>query len=77
MRPANVEDAPVTGDITTTQTFAVPPSLQAIGIDVQRGARQRSVITDVDVLFNTSQGLNGLLQTGRIVVERFGFPRPM
>ncbi len=45
--------------------------MRATGIDVQQGATQRSFIRAVDVLFNSEVGLNSLLATGRVAVERF------
>ncbi|MEZ6092529.1 MAG: hypothetical protein R3C05_31880, partial [Pirellulaceae bacterium] len=68
----NLEELSQIADVTTSGTFAEPPSLNATGINVQGGASQRSVITNVDVLFNNTTGVDALLTPGRIVVERFG-----
>ena len=69
----NLEDVPTSGDVTVSNiAFAPPVSLRAFGIDVQGGAKQRSYITNVDLLFNDTNGLAAMLGNGRIVVERFG-----
>ncbi|MFO1001950.1 MAG: hypothetical protein U0936_16565 [Planctomycetaceae bacterium] len=66
----NVEAAPASADVTVTATFA-SLSLTATGIDVQNGARERSYVRYLDVLFSNATGLNALLAAGRVVVERF------
>ena len=64
----NVEAAPVGSDVSLTATFAAA-SLTATGIDVQKGANQRSYVRYLDVLF--SDDPSALLATGRVAVERF------
>ena len=67
----NVEAVPnTTSDVVLTRTFA-NLGLVATGIDVQRGAQQRSYIRYLDVLFSTEDNLSELLALGRVKVERF------
>jgi ELWxxDGT repeat protein len=66
----NVEAAPVSGDVSSTYSFA-SAGLTATAIDVQNGVNQRSYVRYLDVLFSTSTGLDALLATGRVKVERF------
>ena len=65
----NTENAPVTGDVTLTATFATA-GLEATAIDVQKGANQRSFIRYVDVTFNTDAGVSDLNDT-HFRIERF------
>ncbi len=64
----NIEAAPVNADQTITATFS-GASLAAQGIDVQKGANQRSYVRNVDILF--SDDPSDLLDAGRVAVERF------
>jgi titin len=66
----NVEAAPVTADVTVSLAF-VPAGLTATAIDVQNGVSQRSFVRYLDVLFSGDTGLDAMLATGRVVVERF------
>ncbi|MEZ6133641.1 MAG: Ig-like domain-containing protein [Pirellulaceae bacterium] len=68
----NIEPAPRSrnSDVKVTNTFA-NVGLRATGIDVQLGSTQRSYIRNLDVLFNSEAGLDDLLVTGRVAVERF------
>ena len=68
----NTEDAHTAADVTTTATFTAPASFQGTGIDVQLGAKQRSYVRYVDVLFNDATGVNALTQANRVLVEKFG-----
>ena len=67
----NVEDAPATADIVLTRTFEEPAGLQATGIDVQKGANQRSFIRYLDITFSDAAGLQSLLDNNRLRLERF------
>ena len=67
----NTEDAPAVADQVLTRQFDPPAQLQATGIDVQRGANQRSFIQYLDVMFSDNQGLQGLLTNNCIRIERF------
>lgn len=68
---SNVETAPDrTKDVSVVTSFA-DVGLVPTGIDVARGATQRSFIRNLDVLFSNETGLASLLETGRVVVERF------
>ncbi len=58
-----VEPTPATGDVVVNATFAAPSSLNAVGLDVQRGQSQRSFIRNVDIPFNSQTGLQALLDT--------------
>lgn len=69
---ANMEDAHTTADVTVTQTISAPVILQATAIDVQLGAKQRSYVRYVDVLFSTAAGVSDLTQPNRVKVEKFG-----
>ena len=67
----NIEAAPSrSNDQVISATFA-NLGLQAAGIDVQLGAKQRSYIRYLDVLFTSDVALSDLLAAGRVVVERF------
>ncbi len=76
---ANVEAVPAIGDVTVTKAFAAAASLVATGLDVQKGAKQRSYIRNVDLQFNSQTGLQSLLNTvtdgnttnDRITLKRF------
>ncbi|MCA9038430.1 MAG: hypothetical protein KDA91_25065, partial [Planctomycetaceae bacterium] len=67
----NVEDAPESADSVLTRIFAEPAGLQATGIDVQRGANQRSFIRYLDITFSNAAGLQSLLDNNRLRLERF------
>ncbi len=67
----NVEDEPSVADQILTRQFDPPAQLQATGIDVQRGANQRSFIQYLDLMFSDSQGLQNLLTNNRVRIERF------
>ncbi len=68
----NVENAPLVGDVTRTQTFGVPASVVATGIDVQQGAKQRSYVNLVDVSFADAAALAGWYSAGtRVQIEKF------
>ena len=64
----NIEDAPSSPDQSITATFS-GASLSAQGIDVQKGANQRSYVRNVDILFSGDP--TEFLDAGRIAVERF------
>ena len=68
----NLEDAPANGDVLQSASFAIPVNLQATGIDVQLGAKQRSFVQYVDVMFNSATNLSELLTGGRVQIEKFG-----
>lgn len=53
------QNAPLVGDVTLTQTFGVPASVVATGIDVQQGAKQRSYVNLVNVAFADAAALAG------------------
>jgi len=70
----NAEDAPASGDVVVTQTFAVITQLTATGIDVQLGATERSFVEYVDVLFSDAAQLATWLNAGgasKVQVEKF------
>jgi hypothetical protein len=67
----NVEDAPPQADVQLTTAYSPPAQLAMAGIDVQLGARQRSYVRYVDLLFNTANGMAALLSEGRVRVEKF------
>ncbi|MCA9125995.1 MAG: VCBS domain-containing protein [Planctomycetales bacterium] len=68
---SNIEAAPRRSqDVLVTGTFA-DAGLQATGIDVQAGAKQRSYIRELDILFNSEDGLTDLLAAGRVALESF------
>lgn len=68
---SNIESAPRRSqDVIQTDTFA-DEGLQATGIDVARGAAQRSFVRELDILFSSETGLASMLDPGRIVLERF------
>lgn len=67
----NVEDAPTVFDQTLTETFNSSADIEATGIDVQNGLRQRSFIRFVDLNFTSSDGLQALIDAGGITLERF------
>jgi hypothetical protein len=68
---SNIEQAPLApADLIVSGQFGVPP-LQAVGIDVQQNALQRSYIRYLDVLFSKEDGLDSLLQLNPIKIERF------
>ncbi|MCA9063913.1 MAG: S8 family serine peptidase, partial [Planctomycetaceae bacterium] len=69
----NVEDAPVSAvdDVSVTATFAAASALQATAIDVQKGATQRSYIRYLDIMFNSAEDLQTLIDDRRIRIERF------
>lgn len=61
----NREEPPAASDedILVTALFAVPDQLEMTDFDVQRGAAQRSFIRYVDIVFNTSAGLDALVSS--------------
>ena len=61
----NTEAAPAgaADDIVVTATFAPPPALDVSVFDVQKGAKQRSYIRYLDLLFNTDAGVQSILDT--------------
>jgi ELWxxDGT repeat protein len=68
----NQEAAPAApNDVVLTETFTAPASLDAVGIDVQKGQTQRSFVQFVDILFNNITGVQDLIANNRIRVERF------
>ena len=68
---SNIESAPLApADLLVSAQFGVP-TLQAVGIDVQQNAAQRSFIRYLDVLFSKEDGLENLLQLNPFKVERF------
>lgn len=67
----NVEDAPPLADQSLTATFSSSPDIEATGIDVQNGLRQRSFVRFVDLEFVSSDGLQSLIDAGGIRLERF------
>lgn len=69
---SNIEAAPKRiDDVSVIATFA-DVGLRATGIDVQQGAAERSYIRNLDILFNTDDGLSDLLASSRVAVELFG-----
>ncbi|MCA9061536.1 MAG: right-handed parallel beta-helix repeat-containing protein [Planctomycetaceae bacterium] len=56
------------GTVTITMTGV---KNAPVAIEVQNGASQRSFINTVDLLFSSATGLADLLETGRVIVERF------
>jgi len=68
-------DAP--DDIVVTATFDPPSTLAVTGLDVQRGAIQRSYIQYLDVYFNQTEGIQTIIDslaeetTDRIALTRY------
>jgi hypothetical protein len=73
----NTEAAPdAPADVEVTATFNPPSTLGVTGLDVQRGATQRSYIRYVDVYFNQTSGIQEIIDslsggTGRIALKRY------
>jgi YD repeat-containing protein len=67
----NTEAAPGTADETLTAVFQPPVTIEATGIDVQEGARQRSFVRFVDIDFTSSDNLQDLIDSAAITLERF------
>lgn len=67
----NQEAEPGRPDQIVTATFNPPSSIEATGIDVQDGAQQRSFVRFVDIDFTSTNGLQDLINSGSVTLERF------
>lgn len=56
-------ESPGVADISITVTFAPPAALAITHFDVQRGATQRSYIQNLDLLFNSQNGVQDIINS--------------
>jgi len=58
-------------DIGADELGGVQTTNDVVGFDVQRGAKQRSYIRYVDLLFESSAGLGDLVSSGRLTLTKY------